>query len=443
MNILKAITIGGFGCLAAFTVQAKVSEQDAAKLGNELTVMGAQQSGNDAGTIPAYEGGMSSVVMAEQLSAEKPLFVITAENFEQYAANLTPGQIKMFQTFPDSYTMPVYKTYRSARYPEVIAEKALKNAVTAELRDGGNGLMNFDETVPFAIPNNGLEVIWNHITRYRGGSVEINQAVIPVQGDGSFTPIKTVALLTSPQYLKDGYSDKSDSNILFYYTSRTKEPARFSGNVLLVHETMDQVKESRKAWIYNAGQRRVRRAPQLAYDAPDVDSLRTTDQVDMFNGAPDRYNWTLVGKKEIYIPYNSHKIMDKTAKYRDIVKPGHINQDYSRYELHRVWQVEATLKDNERHVYSKRTLYVDEDTWQIALADHYDNRGELWRVSEGHTIQFVEGNTPFYASITNYDLFSGRYLVSLFNEESKPFNFDAIVKRKYFTPGSLRRRAKR
>jgi len=171
--------------------------------------------------------------------------------------------------------------------------------------------------------------------------------------------------------------------------------------------------------------------------------MRTADQVDMFNGAPDRYNWKLVGKKEIYIPYNSYKLMDKEAKYDDIIGAGHINQDYTRYELHRVWHVEATLKDDARHIYGKRSLYIDEDTWQVAIADHYDRRGELWRVSEGHALQFVNANTPWYASTTNYDLMSGRYMVSLSNEERISFNFNKVVKRKFYTTSAIRRSGKR
>jgi len=150
-----------------------------------------------------------------------------------------------------------------------------------------------------------------------------------------------------------------------------------------------------------------------------------------------------VGKKEIYIPYNSYKLADKNVKYKDIVKAGHINQDYSRYEMHRVWQVEATLKEGSRHIYSKRTFYVDEDSWQIALADHYDNRGQLWRAAEGHALQFVNANAPWYASITNYDLFSGRYAVELNNEERDAFKFNNKIRRKNFTAAAIRRMGKR
>ncbi len=435
--------------MASGSVLAKVTEKQAAKLGGELTLIGAQQAGNKSGSIPAFKGGLSADKSADPLkniyAHETPLFTITAKNIKKYKANLSDGQLALFKKYPDTYKMPVYPTHRTASFPQHVYAKAKNNVTQAELVDGGNGMNNFDETVPFAIPKSGLEVIWNHVSRYRGGSIERNSAQIPVQRNGGYTAVKVRSQLTAPQYLKGGMSAKKDDNVLFYFTSAIKSPARLTGNVLLVHETIDQVNQPRMAWVYNAGQRRVRRAPQVAYDAPGQasDGLRTSDQVDMYNGAPNKYTWKLLGKKEIYIPYNSYKLADPELKYKDIVQPGHINQDYTRYELHRVWKVEATLKDGQRHVYGKRVFYVDEDSWQIAISDNYDNRGQLWRASEGHALQFVNANTPWYVSTTNYDLFSGRYMVDLNNEETDPFKFGMQVKRKNFTASALRRSGKR
>ena len=438
-----ALTMGSAAALA------KVSLQEASLIGTTLTKMGAEKAGNQAGTIPAYTGGLAHQENADPyeniFADEKPLFTITASNLEKYKANLSDGQIALFKKFPATYKMPIYKTHRTASFPDRIYDKAKKNATRVELIGNGSGLKDFDETVPFVIPKSGVEVVWNHISRYRGGSIELNRAVIPVQRSGDYVVVKGRSMLTAPQYLKDGYSAKKDDNILFYYTYLTKSPARLTGNVLLVHETVDQVTQPRMAWTYNAGQRRVRRAPQVAYDAPTPsgDGLVTSDQTDMYNGAPNRYNWKLVGKKEVYIPYNSYKLADTTAKYSDIVQDQHIDQDFTRYELHRVWQVEATLKEGSRHIYGKRTFYVDEDSWQVALVDHYDNRGELWRAAEGHALQFVNANTPWYVSDTSYDLLSGRYLVRLANEERNAFVFDKKVKRKDFTSAAIRRMGKR
>ncbi len=428
---------------------AKVSQQQANKLGTELSNIGAQISANEDGSIPKYLGGLKGDIDADPFiniyAHETPLFTITAKNYLQYTDKLSNGQIALFKKYPDTYQMPIYPTHRTAAFPKTVYEKAKKNVTSTELVAGGNGLSSFDETVPFAIPNSGLEVIWNHVSRYRGGSVMKNFAQIAVQENGDYTPVKIRGLLSPPQYLADGYDAQIDNNVLFYYVQQTKSPARFTGNVLLVHETIDQVSQPRMAWSYNAGQRRVRRAPQLAYDAPGqaVDGLRTSDQLDMFNGAPDRYDWNLVGKKEIFIPYNAYKLAGKNAKYKDIVQAGHINPNYSRYELHRVWQVEATLKADARHIYKKRTFYVDEDSWQVALADNYDSHGQLWRVSEGHALQFVNANAPWYIATTYYDLNSSRYIVELNSEERNAFTFNNPIRHKDFTASAIRRMGKR
>ena len=208
---------------------------------------------------------------------------------------------------------------------------------------------------------------------------------------------------------------------------------------------MDQVREPRQAWTYNTGQRRVRRAPNIAYDAPGTasDGMRTTDDFDMFNGAPDRYNWELKGKQEMYVAYNNYKLHSDSATYEDILKPGHINPDLTRFEKHRVWVVEATLKPEFRHVYSKRVFYIDEDSWQVQVADMYDNRGELYRVGVAYGVNYYEVPTQWSTLDVYHDLNSRRYLALGLDNESKVYDFTVTLKDKEFTPQALRREGKR
>ncbi|QEQ97757.1 DUF1329 domain-containing protein [Neptunomonas concharum] len=438
----SAITLA-FGGMAT----AAVSPQEAAKLGASLTPVGAEKAGNASGTIPAWTGGLASTSdrYANPYADERPLFTITAQNAEQYKQHLTPGQLAMLAKYPDSFKMPVYPSHRSAAMPQSIYDSIAKNATSAQLTDEGNGISGMAEAIPFPIPSNGLEVIWNHMTRYRGGALERTFVQVPVQANGAFTAVKINEKMSWPSYLSDGYDAKTDDNILFYFVQKVEAPARLTGNVLLVHETMNQITQPRQAWTYNAGQRRVRRAPQIAYDAPGTatDGQRTTDNLDMFNGAPDRYDWKLVGKQELYIPYNSFKLADRGLKYDDILQAGHLNPELTRYELHRVWKVEATLKEGARHVYAKRTFYIDEDTWQAAVVDHYDGRGELWRVGEAHKFQYRDVNVPWIAAEMLYDLQSGRYLAGgLTNEEGNGFDFTKRFVHKDFTPQAIRRMGK-
>ncbi|MCY1430600.1 hypothetical protein D9M71_465500 [compost metagenome] len=214
-----------------------------------------------------------------------------------------------------------------------------------------------------------------------------------------------------------------------------------AGSVVLIHETIDQVKEPRLAWVYNAGQRRVRRAPQVAYDGPGTaaDGMRTADNSDMYNGAPDRYDWKLVGKREMYIPYNNYKLWSPKLKYSEILKPGHINQDLTRYELHRVWEVVGTVKPGERHIYAKRHMYFDEDTWQLVEVDHYDGRGQLWRVGEGFQVLDYQQGAGVYAAQALYDLIAGRYAVlGMINESKQAYQYGQKFTMNDFTPAALR-----
>ncbi len=447
MKTLTKITALAALGLFAQNAYAEITAEQAASLGgDELTPIGAERSGNAAGTIPAWTGGLTEMPagyvegepLVDPFPDEKPLFTITAQNFEQYKDNLSAGQIALLKRYPDTFRMPVYTTHRTAAYPADIYEAIKKDAMTAKTTDGGNGLADVDAYCPFPIPKLGIEVVWNHVLRYRGGSVKRSYTQIPVQSNGAFSPVVFEDQLTFAQYLKG-----APANRLFYYKQAIKAPARLEGDVLLVHENINQVADPRDAWVYNAGQRRVRRAPDVAYDGPGnaSDGLRTADDLDMYNGAPDRYEWKLVGKQELYIPYNSFRLGNKNLKYKDIVLAGHMNPEYLRYELHRVWVVEATLKEGQRHIYARRTFYVDEDTWQISIADLYDGRGEMWRVKEAHNNSHYQVSVPWYAAETSHDLISGRHLpIGLGNQlKGYRYNWDYKVSEREYTPAALRR----
>jgi len=331
--------------LLATGVMAAVSPQEAAQLGTTLTPLGAEKKANADGSIPAWTGGLKPGAAAldngflgDPFANDKPLLVITAANAEQYKDKLTPGQLALFKRYPDSYKIPVYKTQRTAASPQNIYDIAKESAVTTELTPDGNGLEHFSQTryYPFPIPKSGVEVYWNHTNRYRGGNMTREAAQAAPQTNGSYSIVEYNDTLAFPQLMDDVKQGQGD-NVLYYYKQEITAPSRLAGSVVLIHETIDQVKEPRLAWVYNAGQRRVRRAPQVAYDGPGngSDGMRTADNTDMMNGAPDRYDWKLIGKKEMYIPYNNYKLQSPKLKYDDIIKP------------------------RQRHIYSNRDMYFD------------------------------------------------------------------------------------
>jgi len=436
--------------LLAGSVFAAVSAEEAAKLGSSLTPLGGEMAGNAAGTIPAWTGGLSKGAAAvdangflsDPFAGEKPLFTITAENLAQHQDKLSEGQVAMFKRYPATYRMPVYTSHRTTAVPQSVYTAAKTSAQNTTLVEGGNGLNNFAQSryYAFPIPQNGLEVVWNHITRYRGGNLKRNIVQAVPQTNGDYTLVQFEDEVAFPDNLADIDADKA-ANALLFFKQRATAPSRLAGNVLLVHDSLDQIKEPRMAWIYNAGQRRVRRAPQVAYDGPGTasDGLRTSDNFDMYNGAPNRYDWKLVGKRELYIPYNNYQLDSPSVKYADIIKAGHTNQDLARYELHRVWEVEATLKSGERNIYAKRRFFIDEDSWQIAVSEHYDGRGQLWRVGQAMLLQNYAVETPEYAFEALYDLIGGRYLaIGMKNEEKRSIQYGVHASVKDFTPAALR-----
>jgi hypothetical protein len=448
--IASALTMA----LTSTVATAKLSQADVDKLGKSLTPVGGEMAGNADGSIPAWTNGITTPPAGykpgdhhpDPYGNDKVLFTITKANLDQYKANLSPGQIKMFDTYPDTFSMKVYPTRRSASYPQHVYDATKKYAATAELVEGGNGVKGVAIGVPFPIPANGLEAIWNHTLRYRGVNAKRWGGQAAPTANGSYTMIgfddKMLLKYSEPQATPEVLSKE---NILFKFKQKVTVPARLAGTALLVHETMDQIKTPRQAWTYNTGQRRVRRAPNVAYDAPGTasDGLRTTDDFDMFNGSPNRYNWELKGKKELYIPYNSYKLHSDSLKYADILQAGHINPEYVRYEKHRVWVVEATLKDGLRHTYGKRTFYMDEDSWQIHIADTYDNRNELFRLAVAYGLNYYEVPTPWSTLDVYHDFNSRRYLAIGLDNEEAMYDFSQKFSDRDFTPAALRREGRR
>ena len=454
-NLNKTLISGAVVLLlGAASTYAKVPQAEADRLGKDLTPMGSVKAGNADGTIPEWTGGITKPPAGyksgdhhpDPFADDKVLFTITAQNYTQYQDKLSAGQIEMFKTYPDTFKMNVYQTRRTASYPQYVYDATKKNATRSELVEGGNGLKNAAIGVPFPIPQSGVEVVWNHIVRYRGVKVARAAGQVAPQTDGSYTIVSFRDELDQLYTAPDATPESLEANnMLFYFKQWATAPARLAGTALLVHETLDQIKKPRQAWTYNTGQRRVRRAPNVSYDAPGTasDGLRTTDDFDMYNGAPDRYNWKLVGKKEVYIPYNTYKLHSDKVTYDEIIKPGHINQDLVRYELHRVWVVEGTLKDGMRHIYKKRTFYIDEDSWQISLLDSYDNQDKLWRVGMAHAVNYYEIPTLWSTLETFYDLQSGRYLALGLDNQEEMYDFNLQVSEEDFTAAALKRLGRR
>ena len=483
---------------------AGVTAEEAARLGNDLTPVGAVAAANADGSVPAWIGDKDFTPELKQLkradlervratlvgmnlrgvvdkalaaadagrftevsdlfkgvieklppdlkaiaktaekqiaSAALPLVTLTKDNYAQHADKLTAGHIEMFKTYP-TYKMNIYPGVRNAFYPDEIYQATKANATRARL-EGTDGVKHAKLGFPFPIPKHGAEVIWNHKLKFRGTAVRrVNDHAI-IKPDGGY---KLTQIVESVKFRYANIKEPPPANnaLMALYLQEVMAPPRVAGQIILVHETADQSTAGRAAWLFSPGLGRVNRAPDVGYDNPSIgtDGEQFNDQVDTYNGSLDRYSWKLIGRKEFYIPYNSYVLSMPVLKYKDMLRPGHLNQSLPRYELHRVWVVEATLKPGVRHQFKKRIFYVDEDSWSIASVTNYDNRDQIWKVQEAHLV-----TAPFIPTVTGipeviYDLQSKRYFVTSLATEGEIPDWEARFEDTLFNPANLGRKAR-
>lgn len=414
----------------AASAHAGVSAEEAARLkeGGDLTPMGAEKAGNKDGTIPAWTGGLTTPTPGfenggrrpDPFAGEKPILQITAKNMAQYAGKLTEGVKAMLQKYPDSYRLDVYPTHRAAAAPQWVYDDTFKNATRVTLAESDAGPMPKDAFggIPFPIPKNGAEVMLNHKQRWRGASWVKEANNWQVTSDGKRVLLSDVTQENdAPYYFKDTPADQFNGQ---YWMTRvsTHGPAIRAGEAIIGHQNIDEAKTN--SWVYLVGQRRVRKLPNSCCDTPTpaAAGMITFDEFEVFLGQMDRFDWKLLGKKEMYIPYNTNRILTAT-KDSDILGERHLNPDYVRWELHRVWVVEATLKPGKRHTSTKSVYYVDEDSWLAVLADRYDAKDQLWRMVYASPIAMpdVPGEIAFGSGV--YDLLAGSYVAMELGAEKK------------------------
>jgi hypothetical protein len=424
-------------------VWAAVTPDEAAHLKTDLTPFGAEKAGNKDGTIPAWTGGYITPTPGfknggkrpDPFAADKPLYQITAKNAAQHADQLTEGVKAMLKKYPDTFALNVYPSRRTAAAPQWVYDNTAKNAVKAELKDmmpvGAYG------GIPFPIPKNGAEAMWNHSLRWRGEAWHV--AVKGIQGtaDGKHV-ITTIASgdFQMPYYFKDGSADKFDGQHWSIRLINSGPPLR-AGEGVVGREHINGDKT--QVWAYITGQRRVRKVPNACCDTPTPSSagISMFDQTDVFNGRLDRFDWKIVGKKEMLIPYNGNKLL--ATPEAQALDAHHIKADAMRWELHRVWVIDATVAAGKRHVAPKRRYYLDEDTWIAVLADHWDANGQLWQM--GFSNPVVMPDLPATASpqmFGFYDLLSGAwYYDGAMNDSAEQYKVMPRYGDNVFTPEAL------
>jgi hypothetical protein len=417
---------------SSLILQAAVSEQEIARLGQDLTPIGAEKAGNADGSIPAWTGQWRGTPpqikfagpgtpYPDPYAAEKPLFTVTAQNMDQHAEFLSEGVKALLKRYPQTFKVPVYSSHRDFRMDEPMEQFIKSNAATAQLTENGYEVKNAWGASPFPIPQTGAQLLLNHTMQGRARTEEADYVQAVVYSGGNRT-IDVVNYKIYSVWSDPDQKPEDAKGVLSHFMVTNLAPVRKKGEIVAGQEFINAFSQPRQAWQYAPGQRRVRRAPTVGYDSPTgAGGFRAYDEDRLFNGSPDRYDWKIVGKREMYIPYNNYGI-DAAGVTNDqiLANEGHVNPDLMRYEKHRVWVLEANLKPSARHIYAKRVLYIDEDSWAATLADNYDSRGQLWRTNM-QTSVYAFDIQRFHARLAIFqDLIAGSYLVDRLLVDQKP-----------------------
>lgn len=412
---LKHIFLAG-----VMTVTASCGAQ-AQLLGTTLTDFGAIKAGSADGAIPPYTGGIAAMTNLpagspatgyhDPFAGEKPVFAITSSNMSQYVSMLTPGEQALLQRYGgEGYRLDVYPTHRSASYPAWVLENSQKNASSAQEVPDGDGASGAYGGIPFPIPKDGYQVMWNNYLAYQPAYCEQRYQNYLVDSTGAVTDLGTIkSTWAEPYYFQ---SETSLSNNFFrYFTVRYLTPAAEAGVTFLFQYPIDFTKRDDVTYFYSPGTRRVRLAPEFKYDTPIASYGGAVDyqEIDLFYGQMDKFDFQLLGQKEMIVPYNDYKFSNTTEA--ELLDPHFVNPDGVRWERHRVWIVQATLKSGERNAFSKWDFYVDEDSWRILATESYDAAGNVYKVGFSYPWQnYAQGDATAMAhTIGIYDLSKGTY----------------------------------
>lgn len=422
----------------------------AADRGPRLTPVGAERAGNASGEIPPWEGGLTpdrrppgfvpGQALPDPFASDQVRYTVTAENLSRYRERLSPAHQQLLQTVP-GYRLPVYPTRRSVAYPSAIYEATAANRERAKL-ESPDALVGAQLGFPFPEPRTGVEIMWNHRTRYRGDTVDALYSQAVVLPDGRrlsrnkqlfrvrfhYANLAQPADLTRDNYVAQGVTHLSDTG-------------RSPDIVALFHETVNSQKQSRNVWVLLAKAGRMLRIPPVGYDQPfpGSEGIEFVDMVDMYNGAFDRYVWKLTGKREMLIPYNAYRLNLPARRYDELLQGGALDPTHARYELHRVWVIEASERGGARHSFGKRVFYVDEDSWTVVMVENYDRAGNLWRFQEGHLVAEYDIQAAWARPVITYDLKDGRYFANRLFAEDAHFRYNQPMGENEFLPAVVKR----
>jgi hypothetical protein len=408
---------------------------DPSLLTTTLTPLGSERAGNADGSIPAWTGGYTTLPsgwqpgqsMPDFFADDQPVVVIDSSNMAEHADRLSEGTMAMMKKY--GFSIKVYPTHRTACAPQWVYDNIAKNATAAQPVAKGItwGFTNAYGGIPFPIPDTsdplmaGAQIIWNHNARWWGYSFESTPYSIVVNNGAPVVSAYSQTQYTFPYYDQGG-SLATYSGLISKQIAMQLAPANIRGQQIDSWIYSDPSQHPEDVWEVLQGQGRIRKAPEVSYDTPSqfLDGVTNYDEYYGFNNSLQKYQWKYITKKEMYIPYNNNALAN--APYQQALLPHFVNPDLVRWELHRVWVVEATLAPGERNVLARRMLYVDEDTYTCAFVDAWDANDNLFHVN--HVYQWVRPDAPgsMYFNNAIFNLQTDDYAVASgpFNEQAHP-----------------------
>jgi hypothetical protein len=432
--------------LASAQAQAPASADEAKQLGTSLTPWGAEIAASKDGSVPAYGKDAIKVpagydprkpgLRPDPFVEEKPLFTVTAANMEQYGDKVTDGLKEVLRKYP-TFRMDVYPSHRTAVYPQYVIDNTIRNATSCKLASN-NKFEGCYGGLPFPIVKTGIDAVWNKLLAYTSPAWGATFAAMYVDTSGNAV-LQAVneSQQDSPYYDPNRKGVAPSDEAYWRIRVDTVGPARRNGEKILI---VDNVDMSRKAWQYIPGQRRVKLSPDLAYDTPTPQTGGTSnmDEQKVFLGSPDRYDWKLLGKREIFLPYNNFRLDDPSkCSGKILFAKNHPNPDCVRWETHRLWVVEGTLKPGLRHVMPKRVLYIDEDAPQASIGDSYDRAGKIYHVAFVSFIPMYEAQGLNADTSIVLDLQTGAYSIAGYAGDYGGWYAAEPKGSRFFTPDAL------
>src|SRR5690606_5062246 len=327
------------GCMLATGEAAQPTAEEISQLGDTLTPLGAIKAGNAEGTIPAWEGGVCSppagyrpargnegIPYVDPFADDKPRLRIDAGNWQQHADKLDDGAKELFRRHPDTFYMDIYPTRRSACFEDWVYRNTIERAMNPRIVND-LGVEGAHAQVPFPIPKTGVEAMWNNTLTPDMAYVyfQIDSYLVDAAGRVTRTALQDVE--QAKPYWDNSLSELQADDLFWAVIATTIDPPAQVGTIQMRHQFLRADMKTPLAWTYLPGQRRVRLAPEFSYDGVSSTSggLLLFDEINGFDGKMDKYDFKLVGRQEMYVPYNMYT--HEQAPIEDLHRPNHVNPE--------------------------------------------------------------------------------------------------------------------